>query len=70
MKHTHNPDYRLEDNEEIKTKINKTRHNNEVADELLCHTNDDLLKKKLIDKNERRRKAVNLMKMKLEDDEE
>lgn len=68
MKHTHNPDYRQGNQERVKTKINKTMHNSEVANEILEKTNDDLLKARLIEKNSRRQDAVNKMKEEIKED--
>lgn len=62
MKQTHNPDNRVNEEERVKTKINKTMHNAEVANEILEKTNDDVLKQNLIEKNSRRQDAVNKMK--------
>lgn len=59
MKHTHNPDNRTENQEILKTKINNTRHNYEVADEIIDRTNNDRLKNTLKEKNARRDKALN-----------
>ncbi len=68
MKHTHNPDYREGNQERVKTKINKTMHNAEVANEILEKANDDLLKRRLIEKNSRRQDAVNKMKEEIKED--
>lgn len=68
MKQTNNPDYQAGNQERVKTKINKTRHNSEVADEILGKTNDDLLKKRLEEKNSRRSDAVNKMKEEIDED--
>jgi small acid-soluble spore protein tlp len=68
MKKTKNPDNRADQEERIKTKINKTMHNAEVANEILGKTNDDLLKKRLIEKNTRRQKAVKKMKEEISED--
>lgn len=62
MKHTHNPDYRRSEDERVKTKINNTLHNTEVADEIIKKTDDDRLKNTLKEKNERRQDAVNKMR--------
>jgi small acid-soluble spore protein (thioredoxin-like protein) len=59
MKHTHNPDNRTENLEILKTKINNTRHNYEVADEIIDSTNNDRLKNTLKEKNAKRDKALN-----------
>jgi len=68
MKQTCNPDNRQNEEERVKTKINKTMHNSEVADEILEKTNDDILKKNLIEKNSRRQDAVNKMKEEIKED--
>ena len=68
MKQTKNPDYSQGNQERIKTKINKTIHNSEVANEILEKTNDDLLKARLIEKNSRRQDAVNKMKEEIKED--
>jgi small acid-soluble spore protein (thioredoxin-like protein) len=67
MKQTNNPDYRA-DEERVKTKINKTRHNYEIADEMIGKTDDDKLKKNLLKKNYRRKDAVNKMKKEINED--
>ncbi len=68
MKQTKNPDNRANEEERVKTKINKTMHNAEVANEILEKTNDDVLKKRLIEKNSRRQDAVNKMKEEITED--
>ncbi|QNU68235.1 hypothetical protein EHE19_007395 [Ruminiclostridium herbifermentans] len=68
MKQTKNPDNRVAEEERVKTKINKTMHNAEVANEILEKTNDDLLKKRLIEKNSRRQDAVRKMKEEIDED--
>lgn len=68
MKQTHNPDNRANEEERVKTKINKTMHNAEVADEILEKTNDNILKENLIEKNSRRQDAVNKMKKEIRKD--
>ena len=68
MEHTHNPDNRRNNAERIKTKINKTLHNNEVADEMINKTDDDKLKKILTEKNDRRQEALNSMKREIRDE--
>jgi small acid-soluble spore protein (thioredoxin-like protein) len=68
MKKTHNPDNRVNESERVKTKINKTMHNAEVADEILEKTNDNVLKQNLIEKNSRRQDAVNKMKEEIRED--
>jgi len=67
MEHTHNPDYR-QDSERVKTKINKTMHNSEVADEIINKTEDIRLKNTLIEKNARRQDAVHKMKREIKED--
>lgn len=67
MEHTHNPDYRA-DEERVKTKINKTRHNYEVAEEVIRKTDDYMLKKNLLRKNYRRKDAVSKMKKEIDED--
>jgi small acid-soluble spore protein (thioredoxin-like protein) len=68
MKHTHNPDNRTNDEERVKTTINKTMHNNEVADEIINKTNDSKLKETLREKNDRRKVALNDMKREIRDE--
>lgn len=65
MKHTHNPDNRAESQEILKTKINNTKHNYEVADEILDKTNDDRLRERLQEKNARRDKALSSLEEEL-----
>ena len=67
MKQTHNPDYRG-DSERVKTKINKTMHNSEVADEIISKTDDVRLKETLKEKNSRRQDAVKKMKEEISED--
>lgn len=68
MKQTHNPDNRTNEEERVKTKINKTMHNAEVADEIIGKTDDDKLKNTLEEKNSRRQDAVNKMKKEIKED--
>jgi len=68
MKKTNNPNNSVDNLEKIKTKINKTEHNAEVADEIISKTTDDRLKKTLIEKNSRRKEATNVMKRELRQD--
>lgn len=68
MEHTHNPDYRRSEDERVKTKINKTLHNAEVADEIIKKTDDDRLKNTLKEKNSRRQDAVNKMREEIKED--
>lgn len=65
MKHTHNPDNRAENLEILKNKINNTRHNYEVADEIIDRTNNDRLKNTLKEKNALRDKALNSFEQEL-----
>lgn len=65
MKHTHNPDNRAENLEILKNKINNTRHNYEVADEIIDRTNNDRLKNTLKEKNAQRDKALNSFEQEL-----
>lgn len=67
MKITHNPDNRG-DSERVKTKISKTKHNAEVAEEIIRKSNDSQLKKTLEIKNVRRQDAVNKMKKEIDED--
>lgn len=62
MKNTHNPDIDTEEIEKVKTKISKTKHNMEVAHEIIDKTDDDNLKKTLMQKNERRQKTLSKFK--------
>jgi len=67
MKQTHNPDYSA-DEERVKTKISKTMHNSEVANEIITKTKDVRLKEKLKEKNSRREDAVKKMKEEISED--
>lgn len=62
MKITKNPDYQQGNEERVKTKINKTMHNTEVANEIINKTDNVRLKETLIEKNSRRQDAVQKMK--------
>lgn len=68
MKKTHNPDYRERNDERVKTKMNKTSHNFEVADEIINKTDDDMLKKNLVEKNERREDALAKMRKEIKEE--
>ena len=68
MKQTHNPDYGDGNQERVKTKISKTMHNNEVADEIIRKTDDDRLKNSLKVKNARRQDAIHKMKEEIKED--
>ena len=59
MKNTYNPDNRFANKEIIKTKINNTKHNTEIANEIINKTDNDQIKKDLLEKNAKRRQAVN-----------
>jgi small acid-soluble spore protein (thioredoxin-like protein) len=68
MKKTKNPDYEQGNEERVKTKINKTMHNSEVANEIINKTDDIRLKNNLIEKNSRRQDAVHKMKREIKED--
>jgi small acid-soluble spore protein (thioredoxin-like protein) len=68
MKNTHNPDYREGNQERVKTKINKTLHNSEIADDIITKTDDIRLKNTLIEKNSRRQDAVHKMQREIKED--
>jgi len=54
----HNPDDRRDNVEKIQKNINHTIKNMELADEMIEKTDDEKMKKQLIEKNERRREAL------------
>jgi hypothetical protein len=68
MKKTSNPDNSVDNLEKLKTKINKTEHNTEVAEDLISSTTDVRLKETLEEKNERRRNAINVIKREMKQD--
>jgi hypothetical protein len=68
MKKTNNPDNRVANLEKLKTKINKTEHNVEVAEEIANKATDVRLKETLEEKNDRRREAINVMRREIKQD--
>lgn len=69
MEHTHNPDNRTNNVEVMKTKINNTRHNTEIADEIIRKTKDDEEKINSILKNKKRKEAINHLSQEIKNSE-
>lgn len=64
----HNPDNREDNVERIQHNINMTLHNMEAADEMIAQTPDENMKETLIEKNERRRQALDGMRSEIQDE--
>ncbi|NLN03974.1 MAG: small acid-soluble spore protein Tlp [Clostridiaceae bacterium] len=62
------PDDRSDNVEKIQYIINRTIQNMELADELIAKTSDENLKQLLIEKNERRRQALDGMREEIRDE--
>lgn len=62
------PDDRRDNVDRIQHNINMTIHNTELANEMIENTSDDKMKKTLIEKNERRKDALNGMKSEIKDE--
>ena len=62
------PDDRSDNVEKIQYIINRTIQNMELADELIAKTSDENLKHLLIEKNERRRQALDGMREEIRDE--
>lgn len=68
MEKTSNPNNQVDNLEKLKTKINKTEHNVEVAEEIANKATDVRLKETLEEKNERRREAIRVLKREMKQD--
>ncbi|HHT94231.1 MAG TPA: small acid-soluble spore protein Tlp [Clostridia bacterium] len=62
------PDDRSDNVEKIQYNINRTIQNMELADELIAKSSDENLKQALIEKNERRRHALEGMREEIRDE--
>lgn len=63
-----NPDDRSDNVERIQHNINMTIHNMEAAEDMIARTPDKEMKSILIEKNERRREALNGMREEIRDE--
>lgn len=66
--HKHNKDDRRDNVGKIQKNIDFTIHNMELADEMIEQTDDAKLKQALIEKNHRRRDALNSMRTEIRDE--
>lgn len=64
----HNPDDRRDNVDRIQHNINHTIQNMELADEMIERTDDPKSKKDLKAKNEKRREALNSMRVEIRDE--
>jgi len=62
------PDDRSDNAARIQKNINMTIHNMEAADEMIAKTSDTKTKKALMEKNERRRQALEGMRKEMRDE--
>jgi small acid-soluble spore protein (thioredoxin-like protein) len=62
------PDDRSDNAARIQKNINMTIHNMEAADEMIAKTSDPKTKKALMEKNERRRQALEGMRQEMRDE--
>ncbi|HBN84040.1 MAG TPA: small acid-soluble spore protein Tlp [Clostridiales bacterium] len=62
------PDDRRDNVKKIQYNIGKTIQNMELAEEMIQKTDDEKTKKELLDKNERRRNALDGMKQEIRDE--
>ncbi|ABS33157.1 small acid-soluble spore protein Tlp [Clostridium botulinum] len=62
------PDDRRDNVDKIQYNITKTIQNCELADEMIAKTDDEKTKKTLIEKNERRREALDGMREEIKDE--
>lgn len=63
-----NPDNREDNVERIQHNINMTIHNMEAAEEMISKTPDENMKETLVEKNERRRQALDGMRSEIKDE--
>jgi len=63
-----NPDNRSDNVERIQKSINHTIHNMELAEEMIERTDDQKMKEDLIEKNERREKALEGFRREIKDE--
>ncbi len=62
------PDDRRDNVDKIQYNITKTIQNCELADEMIAKTDDEKMKETLIDKNQRRREALDGMREEIKDE--
>ncbi|EPY2305407.1 small acid-soluble spore protein Tlp [Clostridium sporogenes] len=62
------PDDRRDNVDKIQYNITKTIQNCELADEMIAKTDDEKMKETLIEKNQRRREALDGMKEEIKDE--
>ena len=62
------PDDRRDNVDRIQKNIDMTIHNIELAEEMINKTDDQKMKKELMDKNERRRQSLDGMKREIKDE--
>lgn len=63
-----NPDDRDDNAERIQRNIDMTIHNIEAAEEMIEKTSDEKMKKALMEKNERRRQALDGMRSEIREE--
>lgn len=68
MKNKPKPDDRRDNVEKIQKNIDMTIRNMELADEMIAKTDDEKTKKELMEKNERRRHALDGMRKEIRDE--
>jgi small acid-soluble spore protein (thioredoxin-like protein) len=64
------PDDRRDNAKKIKYNIDRTIHNMEAAEETIEATSNEATKQQLIDKNARRKQALNAMRQEIRDEAE
>ncbi len=64
------PDDRRDNAKKIKYNIDRTIHNMEAAEETIEATSNETTKQQLIDKNARRKQALNAMRQEIKDEAE
>ncbi len=68
MKNKPKPDDRRDNVERIQKNIDMTIHNMELADDMIDKTDDEKTKKELMEKNERRRHALDGMRREIREE--
>lgn len=63
-----NPDNREDNVEKIQKSIDMTIHNMEAAEEMIAQTPDENMQEALLEKNERRRQALDGMRSEIRDE--
>jgi len=64
------PDDRRDNVEKLQRNIDMTIHNMELADEMIDKTDDEEMKKQLIEKNKRREQALSGLRQEIKDEAE